>query len=646
MTPLWQPDAGRIARTRLTAFAEFLSKRTGTQYGDFAALHRLSVSDKVMFWDALWDFAGVRGTRGERVAVDLDRMPGAKFFPDARLNFAENVLRRGDAAVAIVAVNESGKERSISWAALADQVARAAAALRAGGVGVGDRVAGIVPNIPEAIVAALGAASIGAVWSSASPDFGVQGVLDRFGQITPKILVAVDGYTYAARRYDCLDKLADIARALPEVGRVVVIPSGAAGDHGAIPGAVLWDEWLAAHDADHSFAALPFDHPLYILYSSGTTGMPKCIVHGAGGTLVQHVKEHQLHCDIRRDDRVFYFTTCGWMMWNWLVTALASEASIVLYDGSPVHPSPHCLFELADRVGITLFGTSAKFIDGVAKSGVVPRESHALRTVRTITSTGSPLAPESFDFVYRSIKSDVHLASISGGTDIVSCFVGGNPNGPVWRGEIQGPGLAMDVDVFDEAGRSIAGEAGELVCRSPFPSMPVSFWNDPDGAKYHAAYFARFPGVWCHGDWIRTTEHGGYIIIGRSDATLNPGGVRIGTAEIYRQVEQLPDVVESLAVGQRWQGDERIVLFVRLAPGTTLDDGLRQRIAHQIRANTSPRHVPARIVQIADIPRTRSGKIVELAVRRIIHGQEVTNREALANPEALDLYRDLPELQS
>jgi acetoacetyl-CoA synthetase len=503
-------------------------------------------------------------------------------------------------------------------------------------------------NVPEAIVAALAAASLGAAWSSCSPDFGVQGVLDRFGQITPKVLLAVDGYEYGGKPFDCLPKVAAVAKALPGLEQVVVVPlAGGRGRLDQIPAALWWDGWLQRAPGDElPFARFPFDQPLYVLYSSGTTGVPKCIVHGAGGTLVQHLKEHQLHCDIRRDDRVFYFTTCGWMMWNWLVTALASEAAIVLYDGSPFHPDGQRLFQLADRAAITLFGTSAKYIDAVNKAGLVPRAAHDLGTIRTITSTGSPLSAESFDFVYAAIKEDVHLASISGGTDIVSCFVGGDPNGPVWRGEIQAPGLAMNVDVFDPAGRSLHGEAGELVCKSPFPSMPVGFWNDPGGARYRAAYFERFPGVWCHGDWIQTTGHDGFIIHGRSDATLNPGGVRIGTAEIYRQVEQLPDVLESLAVGQQWQGDERIALFVRLAPGRTLDAALERRIREQIRANTTPRHVPAKIVQIADIPRTKSGKIVELAVRDVIHDRPVRNREALANPEALDLYRNLPDLQS
>jgi acetoacetyl-CoA synthetase len=589
-----------------------------------------------------------------RVLVEGARMPGAKFFPDASLNFTATVLWPATDHVAIIATSESGADRVLTRKELAAQVGRATAALRRAGVKAGDRVGAITANTPEAIIAALGAAAIGAVWSSCSPDFGARGVLDRFGQIAPTVLVVVDGYQYAGKWFDCRQKVADVVAELPSVRQVVLIPMSGSADRGPLTQAVWWDDWLAgpasaaAEDPSRMAAVdlLPFDHPLYILYSSGTTGVPKCIVHSAGGTLLQHLKEHQLLCDIRPGDRVFYFTTCGWMMWNWLVTALASRAAIVLYDGSPFHPDGRRLFDLVDRVGITLLGVSAKFIDAVAKAGLRPRESHRLDSIRTITSTGSPLSPESFDFVYQSIKADVHLASISGGTDIVSCFVGGNPNGPVWRGEIQGPGLGMAVDVFDEQGRSLRGEPGELVCTKPFPSMPLGFWNDPDGSRYRAAYFDRFPGVWHHGDWIRATEHGGYVIYGRSDATLNPGGVRIGTAEIYRQVEALPEIVESLAVGQSWDDDERIVLFVRLAPGAALDADLRRRIAERLKSGASPRHVPARIVAVTDIPRTKSGKIVELAVREVIHGRPVKNREALANPEALELYRDLEELRA
>jgi acetoacetyl-CoA synthetase len=580
----------------------------------------------------MWEFAGIRGEMGARVATDMDRMPGARFFPDATLNFAENCLRRDGDDPAIVARTEAGGRRTLSWRELRAEVAACASAFRAAGIKPGDRIAAYLPNVPEAIVAGLGAAAVGAVWSSCSPDFGVQGVLDRFGQIEPRILIAADTYVYAGKTFDQRPKVKEILARLPSVER-------------AVAGAEEWDAFLAPfRGAPALFAPLPFNHPLCILYSSGTTGVPKCIVHGAGGTLIQHLKEHQLHCDIQTGDRVFYFTTLGWMMWNWLVTVLASGATILLYDGSPFHPDGNTLFTFADETRMTLFGTSAKFIDAAAKAGLRPRETHSLESVRTITSTGSPLAPESFDFVYAHVKRDVHLASISGGTDIVSCFVGGNPTGPVWRGEIQCRALGMKVDVWNDAGEPVRGHKGELVCTMPFPSMPIGFWNDPDGRKYHAAYFERFPGVWTHGDFCELTKHDGVIIYGRSDAVLNPGGVRIGTAEIYRQVEQLPDVVESLVIGQQWEGDERVVLFVRLRDGLTLDQALIDRIRAHIRANTTPRHVPARVVQVAEIPRTKSGKIVELAVRDVVHGRPVKNREALANPDALDHFRDRPEL--
>ncbi len=645
--PLWVPSPDRVASARITAFSRQVAKQFALDLRTYDDLWRFSVERPEAFWRSVWTFCGVRGHMGERIAVDLDRMPGAKFFPDARLNFAENLLRRRDSAPAIIFNSEGQMRRSISHSELAADVARFASALRKAGIGPGDRVAGYLPNIPEAVVAALGAAAIGAVWSSCSPDFGVQGVLDRFGQIEPRVLIAVDSYYYAGNRHSLLSRTAEIARAIPSLERTIVYgffdSAPAVQD---IPHGIAWSDFIDTGDgAELQFEALPFNHPLYIMYSSGTTGIPKCIVHGAGGTLIQHLKEHQLHCDIQHDDRVFYFTTCGWMMWNWLVSALASEATLLLYDGSPLHPDPTVLFDFADEAGMTLFGTSAKFIDAIRKAELSPRRTHRLARLRTITSTGSPLAPESFDFVYEHVKTDVHLASISGGTDIISCFVGGNPAGPVWRGEIQARALGMKVEVFDEDGHAVVGQKGELVCTAPFPSMPVGFWNDPDGRKYHAAYFDRYPGVWCHGDYVELTPHGGIIIYGRSDAVLNPGGVRIGTSEIYRQVEQLEEIVESLAVGQRWNDDERIVLFVRLRDGLTLDAGLEARIRSHIRENATPRHVPARIVQVGEIPRTKSGKIVELAVRDIVHGRDVRNREALANPDSLDQFRDRPELR-
>jgi acetoacetyl-CoA synthetase len=649
-TPLWQPSAQQVKEANLTRFRDAANQRWNITLADYAQLDRWSIERPDRFWRSFWDFAGIIAeTAGDTTLVDGHKMPGARFFPGARLNFAENLLRRRDAADAIVFWGEDQVKRRLSYAELYDAVSRLAQAFAADGVRPGDRVAGYLPNLPETVIAMLAATSLGAVWSSCSPDFGVKGVLDRFGQIEPKILVLAEGYYYGGKSFDSLDKAREIAVKLKSLKRVVVVPyTRTAPSLAGIPNAAMLADYVAPYVAGTiAFKRLPFADPLYIMYSSGTTGVPKCIVHGIGGTLLQHLKEHRLHCDVRRDDRVFYFTTCGWMMWNWLASALASEATLLLYDGSPFHPSGNILFDYADQERMTLFGTSAKWIDAVSKAGLEPKKTHKLTTVRLITSTGSPLAPESFDFVYDKIKADVCLSSISGGTDIVSCFVLGNPIGGVWRGEIQTAGLGMAVDVFTDDGRSAAiDEKGELVCLGPFPSMPIGFWNDPDGSKYHNAYFARFHDIWCHGDFAAKTPHGGFIIHGRSDAVLNPGGVRIGTAEIYRQVEQVPEVVESLVIGQDWQSDVRVVLFVKLREGVVISDELVKRINQQIRANASPRHVPAKTVQVADIPRTKSGKIVELAVRDVVHGRAVKNLEALANPEALDLYRDLPQLKS
>ncbi len=647
--PLWQPDAARIAAANLTAFMAAVRRDHGVALGGFADLYRWSVAAPERFWQSVWSFCGViADTQGSVVLENPDRMPGARFFPQARLNFAENLLCRRDDSPALVFWGEDQVKRRLSWRELHDLVARLAAALRAMGIQPGDRIAGFVPNMPETIVATLATASIGAIWSSCSPDFGARGVVDRFGQIAPRLLFCADGYYYNGKPFDSLVRVAEFLPELPTVERVVVFPyTRESPPLSGIRNAVMLADFIAPHPAGEiPFDRLPFDHPLYIMYSSGTTGVPKCIVHGAGGTLLQHLKEHRLHSDIHAGDRMLYFTTCGWMMWNWLVSGLASGATLLLFDGSPFHPSGNILFEYVQAERCSFFGTSAKFIDACNKADLRPIDSHDLSALRTIASTGSPLVAESFDYVYRSIKRDVCLSSISGGTDIVSCFVLGNSIGPVWRGEIQARGLGMKVEVWDDDGKPLVGEKGELVCTAPFPSMPVGFWNDADGRKYHAAYFDRFPNVWCHGDYVELTSHDGVIVYGRSDATLKPGGVRIGTAEIYRQVEQLPEIVESLVIGQEWQADTRVVLFVRLRPGLTLDEALTGRIKAQIRANTTPRHVPAKIIQVDDIPRTKSGKIVELAVRDIVHGQPIKNREALANPEALELYRDLPALRS
>ncbi|OCW56855.1 acetoacetate--CoA ligase [Hoeflea olei] len=646
-TPLWRPDPDELAHSPWMRFARFAGARAGRALEDPQALHAWSVEDRAGFWSAVWDFCQVKGDKGGRILDNGDAMPGARFFPDANLNFAENLLSRSGAEPAILFRAEDQTRRAMTWLELHALVSRLQQAFRARGVKKGDRIAAMMPNMPETVACMLASASIGAIWSSCSPDFGVQGVLDRFGQIEPKLFIAADGYWYNGKRQDITAKLVEIAAALkPEATLIVPLTGDGHAVAAAVAGAWALEDFLDGHPAgDVTFERLPFSHPLYILFSSGTTGIPKCIVHSAGGTLLQHLKEHRLHCGLEPGERLFYFTTCGWMMWNWLVSGLAVGATLCLYDGSPFHPDGNVLFDYAVEERFTVFGTSAKFIDAVRKAGLEPVKTHDLSSLRLVTSTGSPLSPEGFSFVYSGIKPDVHLASISGGTDIVSCFVLGNPALPVYTGEIQGPGLGMAVDVWDEDGRSVTGEKGELVCTKPFPAMPIGFWNDRDGARYHAAYFERFDNVWTHGDFAEWTGHHGIVIHGRSDATLNPGGVRIGTAEIYNQVEQMDEVVEAICIGQDWEDDVRVVLFVRLADGVTLDEDLKSRIRTKIRTGASPRHVPAKIIAVTDIPRTKSGKITELAVRDVVHGRTVKNKEALANPEALALFEGLEELR-
>jgi acetoacetyl-CoA synthetase len=645
--PLWQPTPEQVAAASITNFTQKAESQWGRTFDDYQALHNWSVEQPEEFWISVWDFCGIlAATRGNRVLERLSAVPGARFFPDARLNFARNLLHRRDEGLAICFRSEDQVERSLTYVELYLQVAKIARGLQNAGIEPGDRVCAYMPNMPETVIAMLATTAIGAVWSSCSPDFGVQGVLDRFGQIKPRILFSADGYYYNGKQHDSLTKLAEIREGLPSVEQAVVAPLVASQPMiGGVRDAVLWNDFSVNAD-NVEFIDLPFNHPLYILYSSGTTGAPKCIVHGAGGSLLQHLKEHRLHVDLYPGDRFFYFTTCGWMMWNWLVSGLASGATLMLYDGSPFYPDENVLFDFAAEQSIQIFGTSAKFLDAAAKAGICPRKTHDLRSLRTLLSTGSPLIPESFDFVYESIKKNICLSSISGGTDIVGCFVGGNPTLPVWQGEIQCRLLGMQVEVRNDDGIVLGpGEKGELTCSNAFPSMPVSFWNDAKGDRYRAAYFEKFPKVWCHGDYVAATQHDGMIVYGRSDATLNPGGVRIGTAEIYRQAEQVDEVVESLAVGQSWEGDVRIVLFVRLREGLTLNESLSKQIRDRIRQNTTPRHVPARVIQVSDIPRTRSGKIVELAVQRIIDGEPARNRDVLANPEALDLFVGLSELE-
>ncbi|MDA8734541.1 acetoacetate--CoA ligase [Porticoccaceae bacterium] len=646
MQALWQPSAEQIDNSHMRRFQQQLESNLNLSFGDYEQLHRWSIDSPEQFWEQLWHYTDIRSSQPyTSVLKHGDRFPGAQWFEGAKLNFAENLLRNRSDKTAIVARLENGARRTLSYRELYTQVAQLAAALRSAGVAAGDRVAGFMPNVPETIVAMLATSSIGAIWSSCSPDFGINGVMDRFGQIEPKVLFACDGYYYNGKTIDSTQRIGQICAKIDSIEQLVLVKVTEAVTD--IPQAMDYGDFLVKENTPKlQFEQLSFDHPLYIMYSSGTTGAPKCIVHGAGGTLLQQLKEQQLHSNLQPDDVLFYFTTCGWMMWNWLVAGLATEASIVLFDGSPFYPEPRSLIDMAEQEKINIFGTSAKYIAAVEKAHVVPRESHQLASLKAILSTGSPLSHESFQYIYRDIKADLCLSSISGGTDILSCFVLGNPTLPVWEGQIQCRGLGMAVEIWDEQGRSVTEQKGELVCVKPFPSAPIYFWNDPENKKYLSAYFQTYANIWAHGDYGEITAQNGVIIHGRSDAVLNPGGVRIGTAEIYRQVEKLDEVVDSICIGQDWDDDVRVVLFVVLRQGLSLDDKLIGKICSNIRSETTPRHVPAKVIAVTDIPRTISGKIVELAVRKVVHGQAVNNTDALANPEALELFKDLPELEN
>lgn len=648
-TPLWQPSQARIDASRMDAFRRQANQRFNLQLNDYSDLHRWSIEQRADFWQALVEYFDVQWhTQPTQVLEEGPHMPDARWFGGATLNYAEHLLRRRDSHPAVVAIREDGQRHVLSHAQLAAQVAGLQKALQALGIQAGDRIAAVMPNTWQTLVAMLACASLGVIWSSSSPEFGTHGIIDRFGQIEPKLLIACAGYEYAGKTIDQVDKVNQVVAQLPTVQHLLVVPHtrlDTRAEEFQAPKVSLWGDFFTP-GGEPQFVALPFDHPLYILYSSGTTGVPKCIVHRAGGVLLQHLKEHGLHNDLAANDVLFYYTTCGWMMWNWLASGLAVGATLVLYDGSPFHPGPERLLDLIDAEGVHAFGTSAKYLAALEQAGLEPAHSHRLGSLRLLLSTGSPLSPHSYDYVYGKIKADLCLASMSGGTDIVSCFVLGNPLQPVRRGEIQGKGLGMAVEVWDAQGQPVSGAKGELVCTRNFPSMPLGFWGDEDGSRYHDAYFSQFPGVWAQGDYAEQTASGGMVIHGRSDAVLNPGGVRIGTAEIYRQVEKVEEVLESVAIGQDWHGDVRVVLFVRLREGLALDDGLRQRIRQVIRQYTTPRHVPAVIAQVSDIPRTISGKQVELAIRNVVHGQPVKNTDALANPEALEQFRDRPELRT
>ncbi len=647
--PLWSPSTQQIEQTHLYKFMQQASATTGLDLHDYDTLWEWSTTHLNTFWNLVWDFADIKASqRGDNAYLPGETMREARFFPDAKLNFAENLLRRRDDGVAIIARAEDQWQQQLTWNELYQQVSQVAQALQAAGVKSGDRVGGFLPNIPVAIVGHLAAASIGAIWTSCSPDFGVSGVLDRFGQSKPKVLLVADGYYFKGTKHDSLSKIAEFTAELPSIEQIVVYPfTESAPDISSLPNAVLWQDWLAPHTPQDEikFAQLPFDHPLVIMYSSGTTGKPKCIVHRTGGVLLNLFKEHLLQVDTREDDRVFYFTTIGWMMWNWQIAALGVGATLMLYDGSPFSPSKDYLFSYAAEEKATLFGTSAKYIDACAKFKLNPAKTHNLADLRVLTSTGSPLSPDGFRYTYNAIKNDLQLASICGGTDIVGLFMGGASTEPVYAGEIQKPCLGMAVDAFDANGQPVRGQAGELVCTQPFPSMPVKFWGDDSGEKYNSAYFEGFPNVWTHGDYVEFSDHNGLIVFGRSDATLNPQGVRIGTAEIYRQVDLFPEVQESMVIGQEWDNDTRVVLFVMMAEGQQFSDELARNIRQTIRTNCTPRHVPSKVIPVPDLPRTINGKLPELAVRDTVHGRPVKNATALANPEALEFFKDIPELQ-
>ncbi len=646
---LWKPSEEQVKRSNMYRFMQIVNQRYNKSFSTYNELYQWSIDNIPDFWKEVWEFEGIQASEPYvRVIDDLTKMPGAKWFEGARLNFAQHLLRYRDDRIALVFKGEEQPAVRISYATLFDEVARLAAYLKDFGIQPGDRVVGFMPNMPQTVYAMLAATSLGAVWSSCSPDFGIKGVLDRFGQIKPRIIFTADGYWFKGKRMDSIERMAGILRELPSVEKVVVVPyTQADPDISPIPNAVHYRDVRDSRSGlDIEFRQLPFDHPLYIMYSSGTTGLPKCMVQSAGGILIHQLKEHLLHVDLHREDTLFYFTTCGWMMWNWLVCGLGVGATLVLYDGNPFHPGPGALWEMAQNERITIFGTSAGYLAALQKSGVRPKDIYDLSPLRAVLSTGSPLSVEGFEFVYDAIKSDVQLASISGGSDLNGCFALGNPFDPVYAGELQCRGLGMKVEAFDENGQPVIGRQGELVCTAPFPSMPIYFWDDPDGKKYHSAYFDVYPNVWRHGDYIEINERGGVVIYGRSDATLNPGGVRIGTAEIYRQVEQVEEVEDSLVIGQDWKNDVRVILFVKMKPGFSLTPDIENRIRHTIRTYASPRHVPAKIIEVPAIPYTLNMKKVELAVKKVIEGKPVLNKDALSNPAALDYYADLPALKT